>query len=418
MEISEETTEETAEEPAQQPKKKPKLWLIILAAIGAVALLGVLVGAIIYGVKNQEPKAVSYTVSDEKALKEKDTVVATVGDMELTNSELQIHYWQAASDFYNTYGYYLDPSVLDFDKPLDQQFYDAETGVTWQQHFLGSALTGWSRYAALYQHAQEQGYTLSADMEEYVQSIPAQLDEMAASYGYANTEEMLAADMSVACDKDAYMSFLRTNIYAGQYMDSIYDTLIPTMEEIEAYYAENEAALNEQGIVNDGSITVDARHILIKPQGGTEDAEGTVTYSDAEWEACRVKAQQILDQWKQESGTEEGFAEFAAEYTEDTGSMSTGGLYTDIYKGRMTAPFEEWCFDESRQYGDTGLVKTVYGYHVMYFVDSRVVWVSSVSDAIIYERSNAIVNEAAAKWPMEVNYKKIILGEVKSETAE
>ena len=34
----------------------------------------------------------------------------------------------------------------------------------------------------------------------------------------------------------------------------------------------------------------------------------------------------------------------------------------------MVAAFNDWCFDSSRQPGDTGIVETDYGYHIMYFV--------------------------------------------------
>ena len=34
----------------------------------------------------------------------------------------------------------------------------------------------------------------------------------------------------------------------------------------------------------------------------------------------------------------------------------------------MVDAFENWCFDASRATGDTGIVETEYGYHVMYFV--------------------------------------------------
>ena len=34
----------------------------------------------------------------------------------------------------------------------------------------------------------------------------------------------------------------------------------------------------------------------------------------------------------------------------------------------MVAAFNDWCFDSSRKPGDTGIVETTYGYHVMYFV--------------------------------------------------
>ena len=37
----------------------------------------------------------------------------------------------------------------------------------------------------------------------------------------------------------------------------------------------------------------------------------------------------------------------------------------------MVEEFEDWCFDEARQPGDHGIVKTSYGYHIMYFVENE-----------------------------------------------
>jgi hypothetical protein len=34
----------------------------------------------------------------------------------------------------------------------------------------------------------------------------------------------------------------------------------------------------------------------------------------------------------------------------------------------MVTNFNDWCYDASRQTGDTGIVESPYGYHVMYFV--------------------------------------------------
>ena len=34
----------------------------------------------------------------------------------------------------------------------------------------------------------------------------------------------------------------------------------------------------------------------------------------------------------------------------------------------MVSSFNDWCFDESRQTGNTGIIESQYGYHVMYFV--------------------------------------------------
>ena len=412
MTAAEEMPVEIQEESAEQPPKKTKTWVKVVAIVSALAIALVLAGSIYFGVKGFTPTAKSYTVSDEKAEKAQHTVVATVGDLGLTNSELQVFYWQAVEEFYNYYGYYLDASVLDLSKPLDTQFYDAEAGITWQKYFLDNALSVWSRYAALNMAGVEAGYQLDAESQAYLDSMMEQMATGAAEQGFASANEMIQASMGAACEESGYFSFLSTNIYAGQYLNSLYESLVPTMEEIEAYYAANETALNQQGIAKDGGVTVDVRHILLCPQGGTADENGKVTYSEEEWEQCRIKAQELLDQWKAEDGTEEGFAQYAMNHTEDPGSMSTGGLYTDVYVGQMVEPFENWCFDASRQHGDTGLVQTNYGYHIMYFVESREIWIGSVQDTIISERSMAIVNEAVAKWPLEVKDNKIVLGNV------
>ena len=34
----------------------------------------------------------------------------------------------------------------------------------------------------------------------------------------------------------------------------------------------------------------------------------------------------------------------------------------------MVTNFNDWCFDEVRKPGDTGIVESTYGYHVMYYV--------------------------------------------------
>jgi hypothetical protein len=51
----------------------------------------------------------------------------------------------------------------------------------------------------------------------------------------------------------------------------------------------------------------------------------------------------------------------------------------------------------------------------MYFVGDEDVWISEVRSTIVNDRSTKLVNEAVAKYPMEVNYKKIVIGEATAE---
>lgn len=114
---------------------------------------------------------------------------------------------------------------------------------------------------------------------------------------------------------------------------------------------------------------VDVRHILIFPKGATASNVTTQEWSDEAWTWAQTEAQRILDEWKAGEMTEDSFGALANEHSDDNGgNVTNGGLYEDVYLGQMVKNFEDWCFEEGRQTGDTGIVKTEYGYHVMYFV--------------------------------------------------
>ncbi len=142
--------------------------------------------------------------------------------------------------------------------------------------------------------------------------------------------------------------------------------------------------------VNDNTMQlVNVRHILVPFEGGETDENGNTTYSDADYENTEASAQLLLDSW---DGTEEGFANLAKEKSTDTGSSANGGLYEDVYPGQMTTEFNNWCFDSSRKAGDTGLVKTDYGYHVMYFCGN------SDTNYRDYMIDNALRNADMESW--------------------
>lgn len=141
----------------------------------------------------------------------------------------------------------------------------------------------------------------------------------------------------------------------------------------------------------DETNTVDVRHILIQSETGAL-AAGDDGYEAQQAElkaAARAKAEDILTQWKSGAATEDSFAALAGECTMDPGSKYTGGLYSQVTPGQMVSEFNDWCFDSSRKTGDTGIVDTTYGSHVMYFVGNNLPnWAASV-------RSDLSSNETA-----------------------
>ena len=131
----------------------------------------------------------------------------------------------------------------------------------------------------------------------------------------------------------------------------------------------------------DESLLKNVRHILITSDSDASDEEAKKKAD----EEAKKKAEEVYEAWKNGEATEDSFAALATEYnaTSDPHSAASGGLYEDVYQGEMVPTFNDWVFDASRKPGDTGIVKTDYGYHIMYFVgDGMEAWKSSI-DAVM-----------------------------------
>ena len=108
----------------------------------------------------------TYTVSDEQAIADRDQVVATSGSHQLTNGQLQVHYWLTVQNFYAQYGSYAPYLGLDHTQSMDTQICGMAEGLTWQQYFLDQALNSWEVYEAVAQAAEEDGFRLPAEVEQ------------------------------------------------------------------------------------------------------------------------------------------------------------------------------------------------------------------------------------------------------------
>ena len=432
---------------AQEPPK-PATWKIVAAVAAVVVLIAALAALVVGGVKNgknseetteaaaastetaatetQVPATVpadgnpddvtckgTYTVTDDEAAAAKDAVVATMGDEQLTNGELQVYYWSVVNSILSSnYGYSLMyQGLLDYSQPLDTQMCSEDSSLTWQQFFLSEALNYWQMYQSLALEAKTAGMEMPAEDREYLDGLAASLEETAANYGLDSVEQLLLKNIGPGAGVEEFSGFQELYYQGKPYYTAETEKLVPTSEDLDAYFAENESYFTENGVTKDGTY-VNVRHILVMPEGGTTDESGKTTYSDEEWAACEKKAQAILDEWLAGDATEDSFAALAEEKSEDPGSNTNGGLYENVYQGQMVETFNDWCFDESRAAGDYGLVKTNYGYHIMYFVSSTPIWETYAKSGWVSQKTNEFIAKLAEDHPMEVDYSAIKLGYV------
>ena len=351
----------------------------------------------------------SYTVSDQEAQEAAAQVVARIGDSTLTNGQLQVHYWLAVQNFYAQYGTYAQYLGLDHTQGMDTQACPMVDGQTWQQYFLSRALDSWEVYTAIYRQAQEAGFQMPEDSRKQLDELVDGLTETADNNGFDSVEDMLQRNFGPGASLQDYQDFWELYFLSSGYFDQVSDSFTPTDGEIETFFNTHEAEYAENGL-DKTTKTVDVRHILVLPEGATVENVTTETFSDEAWAAGEAKAQEILDQWLSGDKTEDSFALLANENSADSGSNTNGGLYTGVSEGQMVTEFNDWCFDDSRQIGDYGIVKTQFGYHIMLFCGSQTLWQDQARQDLITEKTNTFISEARAAAEPTVDYSAIKLG--------
>ncbi len=197
--------------------------------------------------------------------------------------------------------------------------------------------------------------------------------------------------LSVVTDEESFIAEAAKRNENNPYYDADYDTKLVAVLKSEATNLSEDCAewlFDEETNIGDSKIfaskngttyyvimltatphqvdTVSVRHILFM----TMDLNTGIEFSESEATEKKKEAQDALERWQEGNKTSESFAALATELTEDTGSKSTGGLYENIRPGQMIKEFDEWIFDKNRKPGDTAIVETDYGYHVMYFEEN------------------------------------------------
>ena len=350
----------------------------------------------------------SYTVSDKKVKKAADTVVATAGEYELTNAQLQIYYWLEVQNWLNSYGSYAPYFGLDYTQPLDTQECSIMEGHTWQQYFLTTALHAWQRYQSLAAIGMEAGYEMDADMVEYLNTLQEQMEAEALAGGFENAQALMAYNVGAGATIEDYQAFMELYYRGVGYFNQEFATFTATDEEIAAMFDAHEEEYAAQGLTKE-SKTVNVRHILIMPEGADSSTIRTETFSDEAWAWAETESQRIMDLFLEGDLSEDSFAQLAMEHSAD-GSAANGGLYTGVEEGQMVQNFNDWCFDSARKVGDYGIVKTEFGYHLMFYSGEDLLWMAACESDVLNEKAENFLNSAVEQYPMVVDYSKIKLG--------
>lgn len=150
--------------------------------------------------------------------------------------------------------------------------------------------------------------------------------------------------------------------------------------------------------------------------------KGDSAVSQSDKDKCLAEAEKILKEYNdyinenlKGEPDEDYFAELAGEYSDDTGSKSSGGLIESMVNdGSYVAAFEDWAFSEGefageeRKAGTTGIIETEYGYHIMFYVgeDESAQWYHTILHELVdadWEKEQTEFEESFAEESIQKN---------------
>lgn len=158
----------------------------------------------------------------------------------------------------------------------------------------------------------------------------------------------------------------------------------------------------------------DVRHILFKFPEAQKDADGKeIAITDAQKAEVKEKAEKVLALYL-ENPTEENFVKLINEHTEDVdteGKPNNGGLYEGVTaSSSYVESFLKWSIDETRKPGDTGIIETEYGYHIMYYVKSQgETWEQNIRNEILTTASDDLITQIDNDYVKKVNLKNVFV---------
>lgn len=386
------------------------------------------------GDASQPQYKASYTAPYSEAAAQ--AVVATAREAELTGALLQILYL----DRVNACRAAGEAPMPDFSQPLEDQICPLAEGLSWQQYFLGQALTSWhAQQAALYAAAQPQKITeeayqpdLTDNLHEkyiapdlpvndflyqdqpcykpnsvhqaYLDSLGELLNEQAGQLGFSDLEEL--AKESANASADAWLQAATDYNLAYMYFTEAGYGFDPddgaVLDHLRSGEADTAAGAEE---------TVDIRQILVVPQGAQIAADGTVTAAPEQWEAARQETEELVSRWQSGGirSLEAEFAQLASEESDDEGSKINGGYYYSVRKGQLIQPLDEWCFANGRQRLDWTVLRTELGYHIVLLTAVRESALENARQELLSELQQEQWEQWRQEVPLEVNDSAIAL---------
>ncbi len=232
--------------------------------------------------------------------------------------------------------------------PLNTQVCDPDTGETWADYFLKTALEQAKSDLLLCDKANAEGFRLDENDRKAIENDVKTLQTYAPYLGYTSADEYLVATYGNGATLASYQTYMENSALAAKYYNAHQD-----MPVTDAQIREHE----KDRYFDYSSFTYAVYTIKVSDYltGGTETADGTKTYTQEEQDAARAAAKADADKLKNAGGFDAfdtAITQLAINADKTSAVTSTkydGVKYTKI---QLQDSAKLWLVNDTRKNGD------------------------------------------------------------------
>ncbi len=284
------------------------------------------------------------------------TTALKIGDQKYTVADFNYNYYSTYNSYYNsvTSSYGSSQDVMSMFLPStqspfrDQAYFGGDSDTTWADYFEDAAIERMKNSAALCAAAKAEGYELTQEDLDEIDSSIASLTESVVAGGYKDLDAYLAVYYGKGSNEKVFRENIERDYLASNFSQYKNDSFTFTADEIAAHYSEN-------------ADDYDYFNYRLYSFSGTavtddEDTEEDETMSA---EDASAKAQADAEAYLAAVTDEQSFIDYAASLNADNEDYDGDAATIRHTQGSSLADaLKDWMTDPARKAGDVEVLKT------------------------------------------------------------
>ena len=291
---------------------------------------------------------------------QRNLTAVEVNGSKYTAADVELYFNSAYNSVVNQYmsQYYTTP--FNTSTSTKKQVFDQETGQTWYDYLMEQAMNNLKSDTALAAKANAEGYTMSQEGQENLDSYVKQLNTGWMTNGYPSRDSYIRTNFGSFMTYDWLIELINMQALANDYIQSQVSAITHDDADYQTYYNENANTLDTYTLTQ---FVFQATVNTVDEDGNTiemTDEEKSAALEDAKAEK-KALAEEL--QAKLEAGSDA--QALADEYADQ---LYSSVISRQTVGSSLLSAYSEWAMDQSRQPGDVTLAESDYTNSYNYYV--------------------------------------------------